>query len=114
MLYRQLLRPGRLFPIIVAASWIGLTFALTAYGQVSPDEHQKHHPQPQGRQEKPAEGEMNGMMSMMGIPPSKELYPSLMQLPQLSPEKRIEVQRQAHERMQAGADLLTQGLEELV
>jgi ferredoxin-NADP reductase len=49
----------------------------------------------------------------MGANPPKELYPSLMNLPDLSPEKREEVQRQAHERMKAGAALMGQGLERL-
>ena len=114
----------RLYHVTIIAVWIGLTFALFAQGQVSPDDHEKHHPPAQDQQEKrpppaqgtekkPAQGEMGSMMSMMGAPPPKELYPTLMELPQLSPEKRAEVQRQAHERMQAGGKLLTQGLERL-
>jgi ferredoxin-NADP reductase len=55
---------------------------------------------------------MGGMGGMGGKPP-KELYPSLMDLPELSPEKRDEVQRQAHERMKAGTALMSQGLERL-
>jgi ferredoxin-NADP reductase len=53
------------------------------------------------------------MMGGMGGNPPKELYPSLMNLPELTPEKRDEVQRQAHERMQAGTALMAQGLERL-
>jgi ferredoxin-NADP reductase len=49
---------------------------------------------------------------MRGTKPS-ELYPSLMSLPELSPEKRDEVQRQAHERIKAGTALMSQGLERL-
>src|SRR5262249_30055624 len=55
---------------------------------------------------------MKMMREMKGGTPS-ELYPSLMSLPDLSPEKRDEVQRQAHERMKAGTALMSQGLERL-
>jgi ferredoxin-NADP reductase len=53
---------------------------------------------------------MKMMLKMRGTKPS-ELYPLLMSLPELSPEKRDEVQRQANERMKAGTALLSQGLE---
>lgn len=92
---------------------MGLTFTLVAYCQDSPEEHAKHHPAAQGPEKKPAEGDMSGMMSMMGTPPPKELYPTLMELPQLSPAKKAEVQRQAQERMHSGEELISQGLERL-
>jgi len=41
---------------------------------------------------------MGEMMRNMGAAPPKELYPSLMDLPDLPPEKRTEVQRAAYER----------------
>jgi ferredoxin-NADP reductase len=53
------------------------------------------------------------MMKMMRGMKPRELYPSLMSLPELSPEKRDEVQRQADERMKAGTALMSQGLERL-
>jgi ferredoxin-NADP reductase len=69
-----------------------------------------------GDMERMKPDEMMKMMQMMrkmkGGTPS-ELYPSLMSLPDLSPEKRDEVQRQAHERMKAGTALMSQGLERL-
>jgi ferredoxin-NADP reductase len=55
---------------------------------------------------------MKMMLGMRGTKPS-ELYPSLMSLSELSPEKRDEVQRQAHERMKAAAALMSQGLERI-
>src|SRR5262249_10366255 len=57
--------------------------------------------------------EMMKMMQMMREMKPRELYPSLMSLSELSPEKRDEVQRQAQERMKAGAALISQGLERL-
>lgn len=89
-----------------------------ALAQVSPEEHAKHHPQQPGTTQPGAgQGMMEGMGEMMrgmGAPPRKELYPSLMELPHLSPEKRDELQRAAHERMKSGTDLMAQGLDHLV
>jgi ferredoxin-NADP reductase len=116
----------RLLRLTLLATVFGLALALPAHGQVSPEEHAKHHPgaglgPPQnippggpraGAMGGPMEG-MGGMMRGMGGNPPKELYPSLMDLPELSPAKRDEVQRQAHERMKAGTALMSQGLERL-
>lgn len=94
--------------------------------QVSPEEHAKHHPGATATGSQPAgqtpavpgpSGMMEGMgemMKNMGAPPPKALYPSLMDLPDLPPDKREEVQRAAHERMKSGTDLLAQGLDQLV
>ncbi|MBL8879201.1 MAG: 2Fe-2S iron-sulfur cluster binding domain-containing protein [Phycisphaerales bacterium] len=101
-----------------------LACTLTALGsrgllaQVSPEEHARHHPQ-QAATTQPGAGQgmmegMGEMMRGMGAPPRKELYPSLMELPELSPEKRDELQRTAHEQMKSGADLMAQGLDRLV
>ena len=99
----------------------------------SPDEHASHHPgaapaagampaaagapgmagmgPPAG-----AGGMMEGMgemMKNMGKPPPKQLYPALMALPELTPEKRREVEQQAAERMHAGTKLMGQALDTL-
>lgn len=58
-------------------------------------------------------GMMSGMMEHMGGSPPKELYPSLMELPELTPEKRSEIQSKANDRMAAGTALLSQGLDRL-
>ena len=55
-------------------------------------------------------GEMGAMMKgMMGGPPQKELYPSLMALPVLSSEQRQQLQQQAEARVRVGKALLQQG-----
>ena len=55
-------------------------------------------------------GGMGAMMKgMMGGPPQKELYPSLMALPVLPPEQRLQLQQQAEARAKTGAALLQQG-----
>ena len=69
----------------------------------------------------PAPGGMGGMMEgmgemmkgMHGSPPPKELYPSLMALPELSPEQRQQVEAQAGERMHAGTILMGLALDSL-
>ncbi len=56
-------------------------------------------------------GEM--MKGMMGKTPPKELYPTLIALPELTSEKRREVEQQAAERMHAGTVLMGQALDTL-
>ena len=97
-----------------------VTPLVSATPQVTPEEHAEHHPEevPQTT-DTPEEQGMGGMMgggmeggmgkgmgdmmSSMGVPPPKELYPSLMELPDLPLERRAEVQELAHTRMQEGA-----------
>jgi ferredoxin-NADP reductase len=97
-------------------------------GGVSADEHAAHHPKklvgkgeaPAGATEGGAGAGMGGMMGgmekmMEGMhgPPPKELYPSLMELPELSTEKRAEIAQQADERMKAGHGRLSHAVEKL-
>ena len=121
----------RLFWLGVFAVSIALAFALPGYGQVSPEEHAKHHP---GQDKGKDKGEMPGMasggegaakgkgggmegmgkmMEGMGKAPPKELYPTLMSLPDLTPEQREEVRGQAQGRMRSGVALLSEGLDRL-
>ena len=107
----------------------------------TPEEHASHHPggaapaasvpaapgaapamggMPAAGGAPPAPGGMGGMMEgmgemmkNMGKPPPKELYPSLMALPELSPEQRKQVEAQAGERMHAGTVLMGQALDTL-
>lgn len=58
-------------------------------------------------------GGMGGMMEQMGAPKPKDLYPSLMELPDLPMERRHEIEAEAHERMQSGIRILSQGLDRL-
>ena len=59
------------------------------------------------------EGMMDGMMKKMGAPPPKDLYPSLMSLPEHTTEQREQIRSQADERMRSGVALLSEGLEKL-
>ena len=122
---------------------LGLVCAVSVLAQVSPQEHAAHHPgqnknvspaQPSGQKPKgmtgmpvpsgsqpsgaTMEGEksddgMGQMMERMGAPPPKELYPSLMDLPNLSQERRAEIERLAHERMTANLTLLSAAMSRL-
>ncbi|MBI2806692.1 MAG: hypothetical protein HYX68_17070 [Planctomycetes bacterium] len=121
--------PSRLFGLGMFAILIGLAVALPGHGQVSPEEHKKHHPGDKEQDKagmpgmasggkEPAKGmgggmDMGKMMEGMGKPPPKELYPSLMSLPELTSEQRDQVRRQADERMRSGVVLLGKGLDRL-
>ena len=111
------------------AVWVGLFCAIPAPGQ-DPDEHKKHHPDQDKEKDKGGpgmaggekgagmmgggmEGMMDGMMKKMGVPPPRELYPSLMSIPELTPEQRDQVGIQAQERMYSGVALLSKGLDRL-
>ena len=92
-------------------------------GQVSPEEHAQHHPEESQEEQstKPDKskesgmggGGMDKMMEKMGTPQPTELYPSLMSLPDLSMEKRAELQQQAHNRMEEGTALMADALQAL-
>ncbi len=51
---------------------------------------------------------MDDMRSRMGPYTPREFYPSLMQLPDLSPQKRAEIKRLALQRMEDGLQILTE------
>ena len=117
---------------LLLATWIVASQPETLIAQVSPEEHASHHPGQAGtaapdRGAGPAQaktsggaGGMGGMMEGMGEmmkemskPATKELYPSLMALPELSPDERKQVEQHAAERMQAGTSLMAQALDTL-
>ena len=85
----------RLLRLALLAATLGLALVLPAHGQVSPEEHAKHHPgagtASQGNI--PPAGPRAGMMGGMGANPPGELYPSLMSLPDLTPEKEAFLMR---------------------
>ncbi len=57
---------------------------------------------------------MGDMMKQMGVPPRKEVYPSLMALPdEVTPEQRAGIEQLAQERMKSGAARMSSGLEKL-
>jgi ferredoxin-NADP reductase len=126
----------RLRRLVMLAILLGLAVALSGYGQ-SQDDHAKPHPGQNkagaagmlpGGMSKGAdgaagmaaagkdagmEGMMDGMMKKMGVPPPKDIYPSLMSLPELTPKQRQQLRTQAQERMRSGVALLSEGLDRL-
>lgn len=119
---------------------VGLLWASGLRAQ-SPDEHASHHPGQAGVAMPAAPGAAPGMgaMSTAGGSPApggagggmmegmgemmkgmgggaktKELYPSLMDLPDLPLTKRLEVEQQAGERMQSGVALMNESLDHLL
>ena len=110
-----------------------LLLARPAVGQVTPEEHAAHHPDQAAEENadaQPGEGEssessggmmgggagggMGSMMEQMGAPKPKDLYPSLMSLPDLSPEEMDEFKQQAKERTQSGIVLMTEALDDML
>ena len=137
---RQKTVTSRFFGLGAFAISIGLAFAFPGYGQVSPQDHAKHHPGQAkgtngGAQERVTDkaglpgmapgdeapvndsgsgmDDMGKMMEGMGKDPPKELYPSLMSLPELTPEQREEILGKAQERMSSSVSLLSEGLDRL-
>lgn len=100
-----------------------VTAPSVASAQMSPEEHASHHPEPAGRNggDKGEGGMMGGgmgnmmegMMEKMGAPKPKEMYPRLMDLPDLPMEERAAIEQEAHQRMIDGTKLLSEGLDEL-
>lgn len=108
------------------ASACVLLAASEARAQVSPEEHAKHHPGAAGAGDAPGKGPgmggmmgggmggmMDEMMKKMGAPKPRELYPTLMNLPELTPEKRTEISSEARERMQSGTRMIAESLDGL-
>ena len=102
----------------IAAVW--LAFALPALGQMSAEEHAKHHPD-QAKSGPPGPGGMmgmgSGMMQMgsgmmgMGKQPPAEIFPSLMQSSPRTPEQRANLERLIHDRRQEGLQRFSTALD---
>ena len=100
--------------------------------QMSQEEHLSHHPEEAAKAKESAEegmgskkgggmgdmmggmGDMmGGMMKKMGVPPKKDLYPALMDLPELPPGKRKEFEDSALLRMINSTHGMLQSIEKL-
>lgn len=57
--------------------------------------------------------QMGEMMKQMNLPKPKELYPSLMEIPELPRSERIELEERAHQRMKEATAMLSEALESL-
>lgn len=118
------------FRLVVALLFLGLWWTV-ASGQASTPDHTVHHPgknanaqiptpsqtpnktEPMSQPSaSPGMGDMEQMMERVASPP-KELYPTLMDLPELSLERRAEVERLAHERMETSKALMSEAFDRL-
>lgn len=124
----------RRLALFVTATFL-IFFSHEATAQSSQEEHLSHHPElaaqataqaqsgvsaPSTNAGPQASPGMGGMMSMMddmmkkmGAPAPKDIYPSLIELPELTPEKKEELRSRAKDRMVSGLTLLNKGLEDL-
>lgn len=105
----------------VAAVWT-FAAAFSAAAQVTPEEHETHHAGDASASQSTTDDTgsadgmgamMDGMMAKMGLPVPKEIYPELMSMPDLSPERRAQVDEMARQRMQSGITMLSEGLDQL-
>jgi ferredoxin-NADP reductase len=96
------------------AATIVLLSSSGAFAQVSQEEHLKHHPPQPGATASASPGGMMGdmgeMMKSMTLPTPRELYPSLMALPELTLERRQQIERDAEERIRSGTQLMDDSL----
>ena len=118
--------------IALITGWLYLILAGAPSLAQTPEEHASHHAGTGGALSGgmgspagvgpatgvgPAGGMMEGMGDMMknmgGVPPKKELYPSLMDVPEFKPEKRSDVAAQADERMKSGLAEMAAALDRL-
>ncbi|WP_146526197.1 FAD-binding oxidoreductase [Novipirellula artificiosorum] len=125
----------RLLHLIILATALSVS---PLHAQISPEEHASHHPDqaagnagsstsamggpPEGVGGGPPDGAggmmgggggMGGMMEKMGAPKPKDLYPSLMELPDLPIERKAELEQEAHQRMMSGTRVLSEAFDEL-
>ncbi len=90
---------------LVAAASINVRCAL---GQTPTTTAKDEVAQTVGDQPSPPGGSGISMREAMGPYTPRELYPSLMALPDLSPEKRAEIEQLARQRMAEGLEILSE------
>lgn len=95
---------------ILAAFLAASAAAVPVRGQ-TPDQHQQHHPD-SVMPPKP-DGQKSGMMGSMNAPTPRALYPSLMEFPELTAERRADIALLAQERILAGSTLMLSAVDRL-
>lgn len=115
---------GAMIRLGLAAVFVAV-LVVPALGQ-TPQEQEQHHPAaspsttaPPSSRSTPAPPSTapgvppGGMVAPMGAPPAPPLYPSLMTVPELTPEQHAEFERVSRGRMLAGSALMSAALERL-
>lgn len=114
-------RPAR---IAAAAVTLGVAWLGTAAAQVSPAEHEKHHPKGAAAGAPPPAagkdagtggtgGGMGGMMDAMHRPPAREPFTEMMNSPTLDAAARERLRAAGDERVWDGTAILSEGLDRL-
>lgn len=114
-------RPARIAAAVVTlgVAWLG-----TAAAQVSPADHEKHHPKGAAAGAPPPAagkdagtggtgGGMGGMMDAMHRPPAREPFPEMMNSPSLDAAARERLRAAGDERVRDGTAILSEGLDRL-
>ena len=122
------------FTVVYVVSYSTATFQSALAQQDPQQEHLSHHPELQQGDDTggnaagpppvadPSGGGMMGggmmkqmgtMMKQMNLPKPKELYPSLMEIPELPRSERIELEERAHQRMKEATAMFSEALESL-
>lgn len=116
------------FRTIVSVNFLTALLIIAASSAIAqtPDEHASHHPgsapadkgaamkdTTAGNKAGGMGAGMGDMMKDMGKPTYKEMYPTLMQANDLTPEKRIEINQLANKQITEGNAILDIGLKEL-
>lgn len=132
-LYKQIIKPSQLLCLVIS-SFI-LTTIATAQSKDPQAEHLSHHPElaaqataaassgqaapPNAQIAAPGmppgggAGMMQGMgemMKQMGVPPRKDFYPGMVEVPNITQEEWNRIQQNAHLRMIEGLNTLSRGL----
>lgn len=91
-----------------------------AAAQVSPADHEKHHPKGDGADASPpaagkgaGAGGMGGMMDAMHRPPAREPFPEMMNSPTLDAAARERLRVAGDERVRDGTAIIAEGLDRL-
>lgn len=114
--------PSHARPRIGLAALLLLVLLIPHAAAQTPSEHEQHHPPPSptaptNQPPSPSmpsqpESPMSGMMRLPPLPP-QALYPSLMALPELTPEVRAQLEALANERLRTGTALMLTAVERL-
>lgn len=119
-----MMKLGRTMFLIALMAAIFIAVASPAIAQTA-DEHASHHPKATvdtgaamkdtavGNKGGGMGAAMGDMMKEMGKPTNKEMYPTLMQTNELTPEKRIEISQLANKQITEGNAMLDIGLGQL-
>lgn len=135
MTYSKMFKFFFSYSLLLSVFWGGVGLQSVMAQQDPWQEHLSHHPELQqnanaeaadnnkAKEEAPGMGggmmgggmmqQMGGMMKQMNLPKPKDLYPSLMEVPELPRSERVELEEKAHQRMKEATAILSDSLDSL-